>query len=434
VFNFSTKLTAIMATVSFFLDRRNSSSDRFPLVLRISHLGKRKDLPTGYKLATAEWNAKKHLVRRPYENATKANVRLKRKIALATEVLAQYATTINSLNVREIAILIEERFKKEVIQNLPFGVSLKKTLLKEYAEKVATRYDMAKRYGTADNFRDVTRFLIKYKNDQLLLTDIDETFLEELEAWYLGQGLKLNGLSARLRPLRRIYNLAIKDKETELTIENYPFGRNGYSIKSQKTRKRAVKLDVIDAIRNLRLEKFSGLWHHRNYFLFMFNMRGMNFIDLAFLEKTCIQEGRIRYKRRKTKRGQSVKEFDIKILDEAQEIISYYIDRKSKSPYVFPILDDCYNLKDEKRLYKMYMSKLSNHNRRLLTIGKMIGLPEKLSSYVVRHTFATAGLRKGISKAQIGDMLGHTSYYTTEVYFDDFDKEVLDEAAEKILK
>ncbi len=166
----------------------------------------------------------------------------------------------------------------------------------------------------------------------------------------------------------------------------------------------------------------------------MFNMRGMNFIDLAFLEKTCIQEGRIRYKRRKTKRGQSVKEFDIKILDEAQEIISYYIDRKSKSPYVFPILDDCYNLKDEKRLYKMYMSKLSNHNRRLLTIGKMIGLPEKLSSYVVRHTFATAGLRKGISKAQIGDMLGHTSYYTTEVYFDDFDKEVLDEAAEKILK
>ena len=60
-------------------------------------------------------------------------------------------------------------------------------------------------------------------------------------------------------------------------------------------------------------------------------------------------------------------------------------------------------------------------------------LNEKLTSYVARHTFATAGLHKGISKAQIGDMLGHTNYYTTEAYFDDFDEEVLDNTADQIV-
>lgn len=80
-----------------------------------------------------------------------------------------------------------------------------------------------------------------------------------------------------------------------------------------------------------------------------------------------------------------------------------------------------------------YKNKLINHNRRLDTVGKMLNPSIKLTSYIVWHTFATAGLYKGISKAQIGDMLGHTNYYTTEAYFDNFEKEVLDEAADKIL-
>jgi site-specific recombinase XerD len=69
----------------------------------------------------------------------------------------------------------------------------------------------------------------------------------------------------------------------------------------------------------------------------------------------------------------------------------------------------------------------------LAFIGEAVGLKENLTTYVARHTFATAGLHKGISKAQIGDMLGHTNYYTTEAYFDDFDKDVLDDAADQIL-
>ncbi len=63
-----------------------------------------------------------------------------------------------------------------------------------------------------------------------------------------------------------------------------------------------------------------------------------------------------------------------------------------------------------------------------------MGLTEPLTTYVARHTFATAGLHKGISKAQIGDMLGHANYNTTEAYFEAFDTEILDRAADIILE
>jgi site-specific recombinase XerD len=427
-----------MATCTLFHDTRNKKTESFPLVLRISHKGNRKDISTVYKVSKSDWNDNKKVIKGTYPNSSRANAKLKTKIAIATEVISEYESISKDLTAIQLASLIKERLDAAEKEKLPsietLPIKSDKTTLKEYSEKVIARYEKAKRFGMANSFRDSVQVFLRYHgNDSLLLSEIDETFLEDLEADYVGNGNKINGLGVRLRGIRRIFNLAIKDKHTEITAVDYPFGRGGYSIKREKSKKRAVKLDVIQAIRQLNLEEGSASWHHRNYFMFMFNMRGMNFIDMAFLKREAIQNGRIMYKRRKTKRGNSVKEFDIKITEDAQTIIDYYTKRKTKSDLVFPIMEDVIDSGDEQRIYALYQSRLRNHNRRLNTIGKAIRLETKLTTYVARHTFATAGLHKGVSKAQIGDMLGHTSYYTTEAYFDDFDKEVLDDAADQIL-
>lgn len=427
-----------MATCTLFQDTRNKNAERFPLVLRISHKGSRKDIPTAYKIPKSDWNDNKKVIKGTYPNSSRANAKLKTKIAVATEVISEYEAVLKDMDAIQLASIIKDRIEETEKDKLslikPLSPKSNATTLKGYSEKVIARYEKAKRFGMANSFKDSVKVFLKFHgHDQLLISDIDETFLEELEADYVGSGNKINGLGVRLRGIRRIFNLAIKDKETEVTANDYPFGRGGYSIKREKSKKRAVKLDVIQAIRQLNLEEGSASWHHRSYFLFMFNMRGMNFIDMAFLKNEAIQDGRIRYKRRKTKRGNSVKEFDIKITEDAQVIIDYYAKRKPKSSLVFPIMEDVIDSGDEQRIYALYQSRLRNHNRRLNTIGKAIGLETKLTTYVARHTFATAGLHKGVSKAQIGDMLGHTSYYTTEAYFDDFDKEVLDDAADQIL-
>lgn len=426
-----------MASVSLFLDKRNKNSDRFPLKLRISHKTNRKDIPTGYKLAEGDWNDQKKKINRSFENSVNANFRLKEKIATASKAIMKYESVLKDLSVYELGEIIKKELDEAAKENLPTHVSWKnptRTTLKAYGDIVINRYKMAKRFGMVKSFEDAIGMVLKFHgSNDLLISDISEIFLEDLEADYIGDGKKLNGLGVRLRAIRRIYNLAIKDKDTELTAENYPFGHGGYSIKTEKSKKRAVKLDVIQKIRELNYIEGSSLWHHRNYFLFMFNMRGMNLIDLAFLRKDAISKGRVKYKRRKTRRGRSVKEFDIKITREARHILYYYIKRKGKDDLVFPILEDVIDSDDDQRIYDVYQNRLCNHNRRLITIGKAIGLEEHLTTYVARHTFATAGLHKGISKAQLGDMLGHTNYNTTEAYFDEFDKEVLDDAAKQIL-
>lgn len=427
-----------MATVSLFLDTRNTSSEKHPLVLRVAHKSRRKDLPSGYKLALNEWNDSKKTIKGAYPNSSRANARLKTKIAVATEAISEYESVLKDMTAIQLAAAIRDRLDALEKQKLPttnfVNAFSGKTMLKAYGEKVIARYEKAKRFGMANSIKDAVDVLLRYHgNENLLLSDINEVWLEDLEADYVSKGNKINGLGVRLRAIRRIYNLAIKDSNVEISADGYPFGRSGYSIKREKTKKRAVKLDVIDAIRALNYEKNSSLWHHRNYFLFMLNLRGMNFIDLAFLKREAIQDGRLKYQRRKTKRGLSVKEFSIKITEEASEILSYYSADERAGGLVFPIMEDVIDSEDDRRIYTLYQNRLRNHNRRLNSIGKAIGLDTRLTTYVARHTFATAGLRKGVSKAQIGDMLGHTNYYTTEAYFDEFDEAVLDRATEHIL-
>ncbi|MBP2831223.1 site-specific integrase [Aquimarina sp. U1-2] len=428
-----------MAKLTLMPDPRYNKVDSKPLVIRLSHKGKANYLKTSYILKIKDWDEKGKQIKSSYPNSVKANARVQKKVSLARDVLSEHFTILKQLSSDDIANLINARFEEQDKEKLPQIDTLpssksNKTTLKTYCEKVVARYEKANRFGMVNSFKEAVRVVLKfYGNDRLLLSDIDETFLEDLEADYIGSGNKINGLGVHLRAIRRIFNLAVKDKETELTANDYPFGRGGYSIKREKANKRAVKLDVINDIRKLNYQIGSPLWHHRNYFLFMFNMRGMNFIDLAFLTTDAIKDGRIRYKRRKTKRGNSVKEFNIKITEESQQIINHYSKRKVKTNLMFPILDDVINQEDERRIYAVYQSRMRNHNRRLNAIGKEIGLDTKLTTYVARHTFATAGLHKGVSKAQIGDMLGHTNYYTTEAYFADFDKEVLDDAADQIL-
>lgn len=427
-----------MAKLALMPDPRYNHADQFPLVIRVSHRRKAKYLKTGFTLEKKHWNSKQKQIKSPFPNSVRANAKVQKKVLLAQEVLSDHHAVLKQLTTDDIVALITQRFEEVDQEKLPPIRTLlsqsKKTTLREYGDKVVARYKKANRFGMARAFEDAIKVFIKFNgNEQLLISDIDVTFLEDLEADYLGKGFKLNGLGSYMRSVRRIYNLAIRDKETEIAEAHYPFGRGGYSIRTEKAKKRAVKLDVIQAIRNLPLEPDSSLWHHRNFFLFMFNTRGMNFIDLAFLPTSAIQEGRLRYKRRKTKRGASVKEFNIKVSEEAQRILDHYAAPGNDKSLAFPIMRDAIGKADDEYVYKLYQNRLSNHNRRLITIGKSIGLEESLTTYVARHTFATAGLRKGISKAQIGDMLGHTSYYTTEAYFDDFEEEVLDDAADQII-
>lgn len=110
---------------------------------------------------------------------------------------------------------------------------------------------------------------------------MDDTLICQYESYMRISNLCRNTTSFYLRILRSVYNRAVDD---ELTKQNHPFKRVYTGV--DKTSKRAISLKEIKKIKDLDLSSTPTLDFARDMFLFSFYMRGMSFIDIAYLKRT----------------------------------------------------------------------------------------------------------------------------------------------------
>lgn len=277
------------------------------------------------------------------------------------------------------------------------------------------KFSMIRTYQSAIN-----RFWQFCKCEDVRFEDIDQQLMMRYESHLLDSGICRNTTSFYMRNLRAMYNRAVDDG---LCVDKNPFKRVYKGV--DDTRKRAISIDYIKAIKRLtgltKSEDFA-----RDIFLFSFSMRGMSFVDIAHLKKANIDNGIITYRRRKTKQL-----FKIKCEDTIKDIIAKYADECVNSSYVFPILKDCLKREDDKD--RRCMSALRIVNRNLYKIGSKIGLQQKLTTYVARHSWASVANSMGISIGTISQAMGHTSEKTTRIYLASVDTSNVDKANHKIL-
>lgn len=153
-----------------------------------------------------------------------------------------------------------------------------------------------------------------------------------------------------------------------------------------------------------------------------FYLRGMSFIDMAYLKKTDLKNGHIVYRRRKT--GQQL---IIKWTKEMQMILDKY--PENKSDYLLPIIR---NIGTNERY--SYRNTGYNINRNLKNIAAMVGITIPLTLYVARHSWASAAKSKGIPLSIISEGMGHDSENTTKIYLASLDTSIVDKANALILK
>lgn len=60
-------------------------------------------------------------------------------------------------------------------------------------------------------------------------------------------------------------------------------------------------------------------------------------------------------------------------------------------------------------------------------MAKSVGIEKNVTTYVARHSYATALRVNGISKEMIGQSLGHEDTKTTDIYLDDIGDPVMDD-------
>ena len=256
------------------------------------------------------------------------------------------------------------------------------------------------------------------KGKDLLLDDVDTDVMMAYEAYLLHSGISINSSSFYMRNLRAVYNRAV---EKELTVQRFPF-RHVYT-GVDKTRKRAVPLQVIRQIKEMDLSRKPALDLARDMFLFSFYTRGMSFVDMAYLRKKDLNGSVLSYRRRKT--GQQL---FVKWEKCMQEIVDKY--DTSQSVYLLPVIKP-FSKMDER---KQYIYVAHNINRSLKIIGNRLGLPVPLTMYVSRHAWASIAKSKHVPLSVISEGMGHDSEATTRIYLASLDTTAIDKANRMILK
>ncbi|MFT6923144.1 MAG: integrase/recombinase XerD [Crocinitomicaceae bacterium] len=430
-----------MAKIQLKLDTRKSSmkqNDSFPIVLVLSHNSKTRLISLKYSLTPNQWD-KNNLTPIDIPNCKHIGAKLRSQLSKAELLLYSLQLELDHLTMTELKAMVQaEVYSSETTSPKSkehyIARRVNTASLTDYANQKVIRLLSAGRLGSAEAVKTSMTALNRFINKESIpFTDINVITLKNYTAFCYGRGNKPNTIGACLRQVRALFNEAINEDLIEEKL--YPF-RKFKIPRSPKTKNRALRLHEIEEIRKLELKHGSALCNARNYFLFMFNNMGINFIDLVKLKKSQFSKteydklgnliaGRISYERSKTQGS-----FSIKLTNESISVLNQYdVSSKVSSEYIFPFGFE--NTEQGRERYKQQRKRV---NRKLKELAKLAKIDEELTTYFARHSWATIAKRKMVPITLISEGLGHADLKTTQIYLGSFDDDVLDDANESIVQ
>ncbi len=389
--------------------RPSSVPDREGTVYyQIIHERKVRQLLTGYKVFSYEWDEDRSMVITSQQSERKSFIlSIRDRIRRDVERLVKIDRELDNNRMSYTADDVTDEFNRYSQEYSLFN----------FMESIIVRLKQNGNIRTAETYRATLNSFKKFcKDEDIMLDNITGKLMESYEASLRSRGLVPNSISFYTRVLRAVYNRAV---EQDITKDRNPF-RHVYT-GIDKTIKRALPLTVIKKIRALDLSLTPALDFARDMFMMSFFLRGMSFIDMAFLKKSDLKNGYITYRRHKTGRQLIIewtKEMQL-TLDKYPEI---------ETGYLLPIIR-----KSSLNERKAYRNISYNINHSLKKIAKMVDVNIPLTLYVARHSWASAAQAKGIPISVISEGMGHDSETTTRIYLISLDTSVVDRANAIIL-
>ncbi|WP_288084681.1 site-specific integrase [Xylanibacter rodentium] len=376
---------------------------------QIIHERKVRQLLSDYKVFPPEWDESRSMVTTTQKSERKSFIlSIRERIRWDVERLNKITKKLDANGLSYTADDVIDEFNRYANEYSLFN----------YMESIIVKLKQNGKVRTSETYKSALSSFKKFRQEEDIMLDcLTSEIMEAYEAWHKSRGVAPNTISFYTRILRAVYNRAVEDD----IIENRNPFRHVYT-GVDKTVKRALPLSVIKKIKALDLSLNASLGFARDMFLMSFYLRGMSFIDMAFLKKTDLKNGYVTYRRRKT--GQQL---IIEWTKEMQMILDKY--PENATDYLLPIIK---NPGTNERCTYRNMGYNINHN--LKKIAKMVGIQIPLTLYVARHSWASAAKAKGIPLSVISEGMGHDSEATTQIYLASLDTSVVDRANSLILK
>lgn len=417
-----------MARARIILDTRKASKSSitglYPVAVRVFHK-KPRIVRLTFSTSVKGWDENNLLLRKSVKenfslDCDEINIEIYEKLDASKRIINEIGGSIDNISVDDLVDEIKSRWEGKNNSNLKKKYE-KCITLSEFGKTLIDRKNMSNKPATATWYQNsINAFRELNNGNDLKLNQITVQFLRAFEAEHRSRNNSSNTISAYMRGVSAIYNAAIS--EDEFRTKKNPF-KHFKIPRTKRTKKKALTKESITNFKRTKYEFESQIWHTKNYMMVMFLGRGMNLIDIAKLRVKDIYSGYIFYGRSKTDDSLSVK-----ITVELQEILNYYLEEKKSEDFVFPIGND-----GSAEMFKKYRSDRRLVNKHLKIIGKDAGIEGKLTTYYLRHSWATIAKFLGFPISLISDALGHQSVATTEGYLKSFVDDTLDEANELVV-
>lgn len=402
-------------TIKPYLDTRRAVGDvPVSMMLSLTSHGKSALIPVGVKIAPSLWDKKAQSVKKCPRKAYFDKAISDRYYAvqeMISKLSEEDEELMRRLTITEIKNIILERLdgkERKDTGNGSFALGYKKFV---ETKQGRTRQIYETTWKRICEFTD--------KAERLNFEDITVKWLNEFNGYMAERSPAQNARSIHLRDIRAVFNFAIDEEMTDL----YPFRK--FKIKSTPTMKRSLSADDIRMIATMPLLPWQE--EYRDVFMLIFYLIGINIVDLFSLTHENVQNGRIVYTRRKTKRI-----YSIKIEPEAQEIL----ERRKGTTHLIDVADR----------YKDHTNFTSRFNKALKTFGtwevdehhkqKVRYKPywDFLSSYWARHSWATIAYNDcNIPVDVISQALGHSMGNRVTMVYINSDSKKVDEANRKVI-
>ena len=376
---------------------------------QIIHERKPRQLLSDYHVFPSEWDENRSMVTTTQKSERKSFIlSIRERIRWDVERLTKIVRKLESNGLSYTADDVIDEFHRYASEYSLFN----------FMESMIAKLKQNGKIRTSETYTAALNSFKKFRNDEDIMLDcINSEVMEAYEAWHQSRGNAPNTISFYTRILRAVYHRAVEDE----IIENRNPFRHVYT-GVDKTVKRALPLQTIKKIKALDLSLNPTLDYARDMFMMSFMLRGMSFIDMAYLRKTDLSNGYVVYRRRKT--GQQL---TIEWTKDMQLILDKY--PENTSDYLLPIIRT--PSVNERTTYRNTGYNI-NHN--LKAVAKLVKVSIPLTLYVARHSWASAAKSKGIPLSVISEGMGHDSEATTQIYLASLDTSVVDKANSLILK
>lgn len=376
---------------------------------QVIHERKVRQLLTSYHVFPSEWDEKRSMVTTSQKSERKSFIQsIRERIRWDVERLVKIDRKLDSNGLAYTADDVIDEFNRYSHEYTLFN----------FMEGIIAKLKQNGKIRTAETYKATLNSFKKFRQDEDIMLDcLNSEVMEAYEAWHHNRGVTPNTISFYTRILRAVYNRAVENE----VIENRSPFRHVYT-GIDKTVKRALPLEVIKKIKGMDLSLNAALDFARDMFMMSFYLRGMSFIDMAYLKMSDLKSGYITYRRRKT--GQQL---TIEWTNDMQLVLDKY--PENESDYLLPIIK---TVGINERC--TYRNVGYNINRGLKQISQMLNLNFRLTMYVARHSWASAAKAKGVPLSVISEGMGHDSEATTQIYLASLDTSAVDRANAMILK